>query len=103
MTTADFITPSMNQRQDAVLFFILPKLSSRYSSKTTPASRKTYVQWVPDEEDGRVVAHAVPVTLLSVELDRIASGVTGGISTSSLSTLGGGGGKIHTIAIKDAR
>ena len=35
---------------------------------------------VPDEKDGGVVTHQVPVTLLRVEFDRKASRVTGSVS-----------------------
>mmetsp|Transcript_2170 Transcript_2170/g.5160 ORF Transcript_2170/g.5160 Transcript_2170/m.5160 type:complete len:491 (+) Transcript_2170:2452-3924(+) len=40
---------------------------------------------VPDEEDGRVVAHHVPVALLRVELERKPSRVSGGVRAPALS------------------
>lgn len=32
--------------------------------------------WVPDEEDGRVVAHHVPVSIFRVELHSESSGIS---------------------------
>ena len=41
--------------------------------------------WVPDEEDGSVVAHQVPVALLGVKLDGEPTRVTGRIGRARLS------------------
>ena len=41
---------------------------------------------VPDKEDGRVVPHQVPVSLLSVVLDGKSSWVSGSVSRTRLSS-----------------
>ncbi len=41
---------------------------------------------VPDEEDGCVVAHEVPGTLLGVEFDGKPSGISDRVSTPRLTT-----------------
>ena len=45
-------------------------------------------QGVADEEDGGVVAHQVPVALLSVELDGEASGITCSVGRTGLTPYG---------------
>lgn len=44
--------------------------------------------WVPDEEDGRVVAHQVPHTLLGVELDGEAARVARRVRRAALAAHG---------------
>lgn len=47
------------------------------------------LDWVLDEEDGGVVAYHVVVSLLGVELEREASGVSSSISGTLFSSDGG--------------
>ena len=42
--------------------------------------------WVPDEEDGRVVSNKIPVSILSIKLHGKSSGITDSVCTSRLTT-----------------
>ena len=57
-------------------------MCSSYNQCTYAAHK----EGVPDEEDGRVVPHQVPVAVLGVELDRKAPGVPRCVSTATLTT-----------------
>ena len=46
----------------------------------------THQKRIPDEEDGCIVAHKVPVAILSVELDSKPTGVPYSVSTARLTT-----------------
>lgn len=49
-------------------------------------SRDNYQDGVPDEEDGRVVAHQIPVTIFCVEFHCETAWITGSVCRTTLST-----------------